>query len=47
MALGMCILVYPVTFGGASHGSLGMMYFPTKSGAQEPQNPRNHRVVVV
>ena len=23
----------------------GMMYFPTKRGAKEPQNPQNHRVV--
>ena len=23
----------------------GMMYFPTKWGAKEPQNPQNHRVV--
>ena len=22
----------------------GMMYFPTKGGAKEPQNPQNHRV---
>ena len=22
-----------------------MMYFPTKRGAKEPQNPQNHRVV--
>ena len=24
-----------------------MMYFPTKSGAKGPQNPQNHRVVIV
>ena len=26
---------------------LGMMYFPTKWGAKEPQNPQNHRVAKV
>ena len=25
-------------------GMPGMMYFRTKSGAKEPQNPQNHRV---
>ena len=24
----------------------GMIYFPTKWGAKEPQNPQNHRVVI-
>ena len=29
----------PVIFGGAKEP--GMMYFPTKGGAKEPQNPQN------
>ena len=32
-------------FGGAKEP--GMMYFPTKGGAKEPQNPQNHRVAIL
>ncbi len=34
---------YPVIL-GERWGSPGMMYFPTKWGPKEPQNPQNHRV---
>ena len=39
------LLLYrlPCDIGGAKEP--GMMYFPTKWGAKEPQNPQNHRVV--
>jgi len=38
-------LYLPCDIGGAKE--LGMMYFPTKCGAKEPQNHQNHRVVIM
>ena len=34
---------FPILWWGAEEP--GLMYFPTKGGAKEPQNPQNHRVV--
>ena len=39
------LICYPVIARGRDFLEPGMIYFPTEWGAEEPQNPQNHRVV--